>query len=442
MNRTLSLIAAAGFTVASGQTPAERLTLRDAIEIGLRPGHRADTALAGEAVARARSVAAASKASLLPLVESSVSGGERKQNLAAQGFGGGAGGSALPIPLNPSFTTFDARPAVKATLINLSQWKSWKASKSEIGKAAREKDWAMDGAALNIANAYLACLQARAEKDAAVANLRLSEDLLLAAEARLKAGTATVVDVTRAKSQAASDRGTLLAQEQAELEARASLFRAIGLEHSDIAELVPLPEGLLVESTFAAGVAAAEANRADLGIRMDAVRIAREKLKAVDWERFPTVSASFDIGRNGTSPANTAWTRNGTASVSVTLFDFGRRSERQSQAAIALREEQIRLEDLRREIARQVRVAIGKMNSARAQIEAAKAELELASLQIAQSNERLSAGLSTGLDVSDAQNRHARGTRTALRAEYSLQSAAVEYLNATGQLRQQFSTTQ
>ncbi|MBY0503841.1 MAG: TolC family protein [Bryobacteraceae bacterium] len=420
---------------AYAQAPVQ-LSLPEAIQLGLRPGQRADTALAAEGVARARSVAQASRAALLPLVEATVSGGERKQNLAAQGFGGN--GQGLPLALNPAFTNFDGRPTVSATLLNPGQWKAWQASRMDVRRAERERDVALDSAAQNIASLYLACLQAQAEVRAAASSWELAKSLRQAAEARLAAGTVTRVDLTRAKSQEAADYSAMLAQQQTELEARAALFKAINVEGDAKVELLPLPPlAMPSQLTFDEALATAHAQRWDLRVREEAVRVASERAKAVAWERLPTITGSFDIGRNGLSPADTAWTRNGTAGLKVTLYDFGRRGEREAQAAITLREERIRLEELQREIRRQVRVALGRLVSAEAQVTAAEAELELSTQQLQQVRARAEVGLALGLDVADAQSRFVRGTRSLLQAGFGQQSARIDLLNATGQLRQQ-----
>lgn len=410
------------------------LTLRDAIEIGLRPGQRADTSLAGEAIARAASVAQANKLAMLPSLDVRASGGERSVNLGAQGFGG-AGAGNQPFRLNPAFTTFDVRPTASFTLLNLAQWKAWKASQKDIGLATQERNATLDNAALAIANQYVLCLKAQAEVRAGEADVQLSEELLAAAEERRRAGTVTLIDVTRAKAQVAADRSGLIQQRQAEEEARAMLFRMIGLTADASLALGPIPENkreLLPEQA----TALAEASRADFRVRREAVQVAMEKAKAIGWEKFPTLSGSFDIGRNGNTPATNAWTRSATLNLGVTIYDFGRRKQKESQAEIAVREENIRLQDLRREIHRQVRVATGRIAAAQAQIEAAKAERELTVMQLDQVRERVKAGLSTGLDVTDAQTRLARSARSVLQAEFALQSADLELLHATGTLRQ------
>lgn len=416
------------------------LSLTEAVELGLRPGRRADTALAGEALARAQSQSKGESALLKPLVETRISGGERTTNLAAQGIGSGQG-TGIPFSLNPAFTTFDARPSVSMTLLNLAQWKTIRAARREVQRSAQERDWTADTAAHAIATQYLACLQAQAEVAAAQSDLHLSEDLLHAAEQRLKAGTVTVVDVTRARSQAAADRNALIAQRQTELEARANLFRAIGVDYDDQITLTPLPAQPFVEPTIEEAVAAASNHRADLRMREQAIEVASEKHRAVRAERYPTLSGSFDIGRNGLNPADTRWTRTSQLNLNLTVFDSGRRAEREAQASIVIRENQIRLDDLKREIRRQIRVALGKLDAAHAQIEASRAESDLANAQLAQMRERSIAGLSTGLDVSDAQTRLARSARSHLKAEYALKTAQLELWNATGQLREHILST-
>jgi outer membrane protein TolC len=414
--------------------PAQTLTLQEALSMGLRSGQRADTALAETALARVLSNRRAARAALMPQAELRMSGGERSVNLGAQGFGG-IGGGSLPFRLNPSFTTFDVRPVVSATLFNYSQWRNFRSLEQDQARAGRDGDWARDQAAKDIALKYTACLEARASLASATASVELASQLLQAAEQRLAAGTVTAIDVSRARAQLAADRSSQLVQQQELLEAEANLFRAMGAEATSSTALAPLP--LLLPPDLTTALASAQSQRADLQAREKAAQATRARAKAIGWEKLPSISASFDAGRNGLTPADNALTRNSTLSLNMTIYDFGRRKEKETEAAVGVREEEIRLRDLRAEIRLQVTLAASRLASAQARRLATAAEKELAVVQLDQVRERQSAGLAIGLDLNDAQTRLTRSDLALVRADYDIQKATIELLHAAGQLRSQ-----
>lgn len=431
------LLMALGLAAQNPDKSVSRLTLAEAIDLGLHPGNRADLSLAGEATARAASNLQKERIALRPLLEARVTGGERTTNLAGQGIGSGQN-AQVPFSLNPAFTTFDARPSLTMTLLNISQLKAVRTARGEVLRTNLERDWTAANAAYGISLQYVLCLEADAEVDASQRELQLSEELLAAAQQRLRAGTVTAVDVTRARSQVANDRHALLAHQQKASEAKLNLLRSIGLSYESDPRLEPtrnlMADGVGISAAEA--LAAANLHRLDLQMREQALKVSMAQLASVKAERYPTITGSFDVGRNGLTPADTRWTRTSQLNLNYTVFDAGRLREKATKAAITIREEKIRLDDLKREIGRQVQVALGKVSSAQAQMAAAKAESELAEAQLSQMKERSAVGLSTGLDISDAQARLSRSRRSTLKAEYAMQTASIELLHATGLLQE------
>lgn len=415
-----------------GQTLTAQITLREAVEIGLRPGHRLDVDLSRLAEERAGSQARGAKANLLPSVDGRASGGGRSFNLQSIGFAGG--GSGQPANLTPSFSTFDTRALASATLLNFAQWKQWKAAQLDAKRAATDSDWSRDAAARQIAEQYLATLQAQAEIEVAENDLRLSEEMLSAARERNAAGTVTKVEVTRARSQLAASRGAHIGRRQAFQEQLASLARLIGAEVPPDARLVPLNLPGEEQPNETDAIRLAEESRADLRAANQNVESARVRVSATRWEGAPSLTASADYGPNGLSPANSALTHTLSLSLTIPVFDSGRRKERVAQTEIQVREAQSRAADLRRQIRRDVRVALSRIASAQGQREAANAEHDFALQQLEQIRERVAAGLGTGLDLSDAQARLLRSRLSQTQSEYAHHLAVVQLQAAVGKI--------
>lgn len=418
---------------ACGQTT---LTLPEAVRRGLDPQVRASVALAESSRSRASLVARQSAAALLPTAEVRASGGEQTRNLATFGLGGGglSGGPGQAIALVPRFTSFDTRAAVSMTLFDLSARKSLAAARADVARTGDDLEHEQELSTGQIARAYYEALRAEEKLAMLESNLTLARDLETAARNRLKAGTVTAVDVTRAEAQVATDESALESARFEAEKASLTLRRWLGLPLEGELKLVR-PAFPFEEAPAPALLELAEGRRLDLASQLKREKVASLKVSAAQRKFLPTISGSADYGPNGLTPADARNTRTLSLSLNLPVFDGGRRKAELSQAELALRDEQIRTRDLRQQIRLDLQLAQRGLVSARTKARLTGAEVALAEQQLAQARARLAAGLGTALDLADAQTRLIRARDSRNLAQHQVDLAQLDLVVATGSAR-------
>ena len=104
----------------------------------------------------------------------------------------------------------DARLHVSQTLLDVSGWEAWQASRGGADASRADLDASREEAAQLAAVAYLRLLRAHALLEARGANEALAAELLDLADSQQKAGVAPGIDVTRARTELASAHATVV----------------------------------------------------------------------------------------------------------------------------------------------------------------------------------------------------------------------------------------
>jgi outer membrane protein TolC len=97
--------------------------------------------------------------------------------------------------------------------------------------------------------------------------------------------------------------------------------------------------------------------------------------------------------------------------------------------------EQARTRDLEEQAQLEVRLAIDALRSAEEQVKVAEEGLTLADAELAQARRRYQAGVTTSIEVTDAQARLARARDNRVAALYQYNQARLDYGQATGGIR-------
>ena len=423
---------------AAAAKPAMRLSLKQAVEIALGPEGNARVLLAQELIQQAHSRASEARAALLPNIESSVAQQSETRNLAAFGIR-----IQLPIPgfAFPSFvgpfTVFDARATANQTLFDMSSIKRFQASREGIGQAEAEKEAAQDQPREQVARAYLGGLRALAVVEAEEANVALSEALLKLASDQKTAGTATGIEVTRARVQLANEKQRLLVAQNELNRAHLQLLRAMALDLDVRVELTDrlsfIPIELLSPQQ---ALETALQSRADWKVEQKRHEGLRLNASATKSERLPSVNLFADYGAIGSSIDHALPTRTYGFSVRIPVFDGGRRDARREEGYSQLKQEKIRIGDLHAQIELEVRLALDSLNSSRAQVTAAEEGLSLSENELAQAERRYKAGVGSSIEVTDAQTRLERARENRIQALFNYNLARIDMNSATGTIRQ------
>ncbi|HLJ18220.1 MAG TPA: TolC family protein [Bryobacteraceae bacterium] len=423
-------------TAQTTSAPTLPLSLKRAVEIALAPDGNARAQIAEEAIQQAKARAAQSRAAFLPDLETSVLDENLTRNLKTFGI------SIPPNPffslpaVVPPFTVFDARASVTQTVFDFGAFRRYQASRSSVDAAKADNDSTRDQVTDQVARAYLAALRSDAALTTAVANVELSQALLDLARKQKGAGTGIGIDITRAEVQLANDRQRSLEAETDRYRAHLQLLRTIGL---DLDADVVLTDKLSYEPgqrlELAQALSIANKSRADLRAQEKREQSARLSYNAVGMERLPSLAAFADYGTTGTAIDNASPTRTYGVSLRIPVFDGGRREGRRAEGFSQYREEQIRTQDLKRQIGLDVRVALDGLRSANSQVAAAQEGLQLSENELAQAQRRYKAGVATGVEVTDAQTRLQRARDNQIVALYNYNVARIDLATAMGTIQ-------
>jgi outer membrane protein TolC len=279
-------------------------------------------------------------------------------------------------------------------------------------------------------------LKAEADVEAARANVELAQALLDLAGSQKQAGTGTGIEVTRAGVQLANERQRLLLIENRRTAARLELLRAIGrplemtLELSETLSFQPVEDAAVEQA-----LETARRERNDLRAQQEREKAAGVSAGAASAERLPSLVALGDYGSIGTALDRSRPTRTAGVSLRVPLFDGGRRGARRAESRSQLRAEQARTRDLEQQVSLEVRLALDALRSAESQVKVAEEGLRLAENELAQARRRYQAGVTTSLEVTDAQTRLARARDNRAAALYQHSVARLDFGQATGGVR-------
>ena len=156
--------------------------------------------------------------------------------------------------------------------------------------------------------------------------------------------------------------------------------------------------------------------------------------QAVRAERYPTLGAFGDYGGLGISPGGALATRTIGVTLKVPVFDGGRRDSRRAENAISLRQETIRTKDIQQQVELEVRLALGAVKGTEGQVKVAEEGLKLSQQELEQAERRYRAGVTSSVELVDAQARIARARDNRTLALYQNNLARIELATAMGAL--------
>jgi outer membrane protein len=288
--------------------------------------------------------------------------------------------------------------------------------------------------------------------------VRVREQAVEQAEARLAqvrsfrdAGTAAEFDLLTAEVEADNLRPPLIEARNEAVLALNRLKRVVGLELAQPVALtdgfpVPSqdggpeggPEGLAGQPELAAAVEAALVGRSDLATQRLAVELREQQIVAERRSVFPGVDFIADYQRRASTddfPGESDFVDSLAAGVAfdVDLFDGGERAGRVAQAQAALERERLRLDQLTEGVRLEVEQAFLTVRAAREWVEASRGTVGRAdrALEIAQL--RFENGLSTQLELDDAELAITEARTNLARSLHTYATARAALHAATGE---------
>jgi outer membrane protein len=418
--------------------PELKLSLRDAIQAAI--DNNVNVRLLKERIAAAQAHANTSLGALLPNVGGYLNGRNQTVNLAAFGLPADRlAALGLTRSVTEPFEVYDARATLVQNIFSLSLIQRWRAAKSGIDVADLEAEVTKRDVMATVGLMYIEALRADEAVKAREADNELSRQLLKLARDRKAAGVATGLDVTRQEVQLENNTQRLLVSQNEQESARLNLIRALGIAF-DI-RLVLTDELKFVPVTTQApeqALLTAREQRLELRAQENRQRLASLSLSSVTSERIPSLSLNGDYGWIGLKPEDALSTRSIGLTLSVPIFDGGQRESRISENRSRVRQESIRMKDVSDQVTLEVRNALLTLESSTQQVGVSARGMELALKELIFAKDRFAAGLTTNIEVTNAQTSVARARDNQIEALFRFNASRINLARAKGEIEKLF----
>jgi outer membrane protein TolC len=424
-----------------GSVPADQLppgpfnvTLADAVKLGLAANLGPLTADDTARASRAQRLYALS--SLLPSISIDASETSTQINLAAFGFK-----FNLPPGTGFSIPTVVGPFQYSQLLANLTQsvWdpvarRNWHASQeSERASNLSARD-AREVVVLAVAGAYLQTVATAARAVSQSAQVDNAQAVYHQAEVRKEAGTNARIDVTRTLVELQGQQQRLTALQSDLRKQKLALARLIGLPLDRELTLSdqlafnppPVPEA-------AGAVQQAFQKRWDLQAAVSQVRAAEIVVSAAHAERLPSASLTADYGVLGPSPTNNHGVYTVTGAINVPVYQGGRVKADVEQAQATLHQRQAELADQRGRVEQDVRTALIELETAIGEVRLAENNRGYATETLREARDRFNAGVTTTVEVVQAQEQVASAESDYISALFAFDLARISLARAMGE---------
>jgi outer membrane protein TolC len=423
-------------SVASAGLPAGpvALTLGDAIKRGLETNLGAIAAGNSAAAARAQSLQA--HAALLPYISVSASDTVAQTNLAAFGFV-----FNLPPGLNFSIPSVvgpynysQAQVALTESIYDPVARRNWNAAK-ELERASNlsVKD-ARELVVIAVAGAYLQTTATAARIESQRAQVANAQAVYDQARIRKEAGTNARIDVMRTLVELQTQKQRLNSLASDLRKQKLALARVVGLPlDRELTLTEPLTPDTIPIPEPAGAVEQALKQRSDLAAAKAQVRAAERAVSAAHAERLPSVTFNGDYGVLGANPVETHGVFTATGSVTVPVWTGNRVKADVEQADVALRQRQAELADQQGRVEQEVRSALIELETATGQLQLAATNRDYAAETLREARDRFNLGVTTTVEVVQAQEQVAGAEADYISSLFSLDLARLNLSRAAGQ---------
>jgi outer membrane protein len=310
------------------------------------------------------------------------------------------------------------------------------------GTAASEASYerALTDVALDARLSYYSVLLAEADVAVTENALELARRRLEQVQLFFDVGTAAEFDVLTARVALEGARPDQIRAVNAQRLAYNELKRETGIPFSTGVELADSLSYQPVEIALDTAVAAALERRGDLTAQRETVALTRELVDVQRSEAFPSVSLFLNLNRRASSeeiwPEDRDFTQSATAALAldIPIFD-GRRNQGLTLQARADHVAAVeRLHALERDVELQVLDAWQSVQAAAEGVTATQATLELALRAYDIATVRFRSGLSTQLELDEAEQDLIESQSNAAEALYSHMAARALLLHAMGEI--------
>lgn len=333
---------------------------------------------------------------------------------------------------------FDSALNARLDLLDPQRVAAYQAAKIGVDVAEQSALGIGEQALAAVADAYFAHLRNLSRNELLNSNISRARTLLELARRQAEAGVATQIDVTRAEAQLVTAEQAKMQQETVVQQSELLLKQILAINIGASLRLEPFNFERSAAPAFSGEQEqAALAHRADLRAAETLLRQHELEVRAAKYDRLPSMALVASGGSASENVLDGEETKvwSGSVALSVPIFDGRRIRSQMTLAQSRLRAQQIRVDDLRRRIAGEVRLAVQDANSSLAQISVAQKNQQLAEDELRLARLRYEQGVADNREIVDAQNRLAQAEDNFLAAVYQYNLSRVELARVGGNVR-------
>lgn len=420
----------ASLTNLPGQDkPPVKLTLRQAVQMALHENPEVQIAVLSYAESKENRTLA--RSGLLPQASFHVGEEVQRENIDAL-FGKPFPG--IPEHIGP-FQSFQVGPVFSFPLLDLTAFRRWQGASHEVRASQHDSQNVREQTVLLVVSQYLGSLQASANVTAAQSRVQLSQALYDQASDLQKHGAGTGLDTLRAQVEFENEQQRLI---EAQTQLKTSLFGLARLLNVDPGQPIELTDQLSFFQTPAfqgdTTLNQAYTERPEMQALEEREREEEIARRQAREERLPTVGVNGNWAYLGLSAETAIPTYTYAATVDVPLVTSGRIHADTVKADLELKKINQQRQDLRNQIALEVKTAIAQLEAARHEVDVANEGVKLAQEEVSQARDRFAAGVANNIEVITAQDALERANDNQISALYSYNQSRADLARATGHI--------
>ena len=412
------------------------LTLRDAVRLALSPQGNLAVGVADQSEAAAQARFRESQATSRPNVDFSLNAMDERLSLDAGGFQTiHEPGFNFPSAVGP-FDVLESRVHIRQSLFNRENMRREQVARAGIGAAQAETDEMRDQIVGRVARLYL-----QAQRDASA--VETAQALVVTAESTLKEitdhnaeGQALGVNVSQAQVDVAAAKQNLLKAQLERARTEIELLNAMNRDLNTPLELTdPLTFAVQDMPPADQAVSTALQSRSEILTLEKKLQATRLNDVAIHSERLPTLDGYADVGSTGTSLPNSTDTYDAGVTLRIPILDGGRRESQRAEVIATVRQQELQMAQLRKQVEIEVREALLQMNLARGDVEVSEARYRSAQDELDHRRRLYTQGLGGQMDVIVAQADLAKAADGRMASLQGWNDARVDLLQALGTIR-------
>jgi outer membrane protein TolC len=370
-----------------------------------------------------------STSGLLPTLQATFAQAREQINLAAYGFPVPPGESPIIGPFNVA----DRRVTLAQTLFDYSAIEDARAGAATKTAAGYAYQDVREQVVVTVASLYFQAVATSSRVESVRAQQRTAEALFARARAMKAAGTGAGIEVIRAQVQVENQKQRVIYYENEFAKQKLLLARAIGLPLAQAFELTDqVPFKAYDTMPLDEALAQAYAKRADYKAALELLKADEARRRSAYGSMAPSVHLTADYGSIGNSWSDALGTYAVMASVRVPILQAGRERGRVLMTDAALQQSRAQLADLGARIELEVRAAYLDLRAADERVRVARSAADLANQQMAQAQDRFSAGVANHVEVIQAQEAVATESENLIASLFAHNMAKAALARATG----------